>query len=638
MSSQANQDSWPASPASLRSDAEAPAALAENVGLASGDRLGSYELLTPLGDGGMGMVFRARHVRLKKDFALKVLSPSLARDREAIRRFETEALGRLDHGHLVRASDAGVEGGTPFVVMELLDGMDLAKLTKQRGPWPIAEACEAVRQAALGLQHAFERGLVHRDIKPSNLWLTPPGGVKVLDLGLARLYGEDSATPSLTATGMVMGTPDYMAPEQILDSHTADTRADLYSLGCTLFHLLSGEPPFGSSTHPTLRSKNEAHLKEPPPDIRQRRPEVSAELVAVLERLLAKQPEDRYQTPTEAAAALEPFAGNARLESLHSGNTPSPIATVTYHGARETASARRNRRWRRGRWIAAAVLLAGAVAIAAFLARKDGPAVEAQPEPPPAASEKIQVLNLDVKHFATVQGHSALPRLLGKDSFLTHQDDRVTVEARLSRPAYVFSDRFPPGRHSGRMFPRKRRRAAAVDGSSALSLEVAGGQLRTGRGRGLASVRAGGIESTAAGLPGLVAALPGMSVAEARGAAGRGVAGRWRRGRRSADRRRGEGPARQGQRSDGQDAGGAAGRLAADGSAGGNGGAVGFRRHAEGKALTGKRVHRTIRAHTVGILFSRDPKGNAGTARTAFATLPRQRGSWQYRSRYMAVS
>src|SRR5262249_54762456 len=160
--------------------------------------------------------------------------------------------------------------------------------------------------AALGLQHAFERGLVHRDIKPSNLWLTPSGVVKVLDMGLARLCGDDSNTGPMTAAGVWMGTPDYIAPEQILDSHSAAIRADLYSLGCRLFQFLTGEPPFGSSTHPELRQKSEAHLKEPPPNIRQRRAEVPAELSQVLARLMAKNPVDRFQTPAEAAAALKP--------------------------------------------------------------------------------------------------------------------------------------------------------------------------------------------------------------------------------------------------------------------------------------------------------------------------------------------
>ena len=316
MSSPASDDPWPTLPFSSKETPAVLLTLDEESGLKPGERLGSYELLASLGKGGMGTIFRARHVRLKKEFALKILSPRLACDQAAIRRFEREieALGRLEHVHLVRASDAGVENGVPFVVMELLDGTDLAKLIEQRGAWLIGLACEVVRQAALGLQHAFERGLVHRDIKPSNLWLTPAGVVKVLDLGLARLGDEESsAAEAMTGAGMWIGTPDYMAPEQILDSHNADIRADLYGLGCTLFHLLSGEPPFDSSTYPTLRHKREAHLQEPPPNIRQLRPDVPVELAKVAARLLAKRPQDRYQTPAEAAAALAPFADHAGL-------------------------------------------------------------------------------------------------------------------------------------------------------------------------------------------------------------------------------------------------------------------------------------------------------------------------------------
>lgn len=318
MSSTASNDPWPTLPPFSKEMQAVSTLLEDEFAARPGQRLGSYELLASLGKGGMGMVFRVRHLRLKKEFALKVLSPNLARDREAIRRFEreTEAMGRLEQVNLVRASDAGVENGVPFVVMELLEGMDLAKLTEQRGPWPIAEACEAVRQAALGLQHAYERGLVHRDIKPSNLWLTPGGVVKVLDMGLARLRDEECSSDLKTAAGMWMGTPDYMAPEHILDSHSADIRADLYSLGCTLFHFLTGDPPFSSSTHPSLRKKREAHLQEPPPDIRRLYPAVPAELAKVIARLLAKRPEDRFQTPADAAAALAPFADATELARL----------------------------------------------------------------------------------------------------------------------------------------------------------------------------------------------------------------------------------------------------------------------------------------------------------------------------------
>src|SRR5262249_33677503 len=158
--------------------------------------------------------------------------------------------GRLEHPNLVRYTDAGEVEGKLFLVMELLDGEDLAKLVKARGPLPVAEACALVRQAALGLQHAHEQGLVHRDVKPSNLLLTTAGVVKVLDLGLARLCAAGPAGEALTSATQLMGTPDYMAPEQLLDSHAVDARTDLYSLGCTLYHLLAGDPPFGGPSYP----------------------------------------------------------------------------------------------------------------------------------------------------------------------------------------------------------------------------------------------------------------------------------------------------------------------------------------------------------------------------------------------------
>jgi serine/threonine protein kinase len=465
MSSQASPDPWPTTPADPKIVLDTPPARAEELGLKPGDQLGSYELLAQLGKGGMGLVFRARHVLLRKDFALKVLSPRLARDDEAVQRFHREmtALGRLEDAHLVRASDAGVLDGVPFLVMELLDGTDLAKWTQQLGRWPVAEACEATRQAALGLQHAYEQDLVHRDIKPSNLLLTRSGVVKVLDLGLARLCDGDAT--AMTAAGVWMGTPDYIAPEQILDSHTADIRADLYSLGCTLFLLLSGEPPFSSATHPTLRQKNEAHLKEPPPDIRQRRPEVPAELAAVLARLLAKQPEDRYQTPAEAAVALEPSARNAHLESLWGGGLPSTVEATTRSDAATTtspsgpaATARSTRRhprhtdpfWRRGRWIAAIMFLTAGVGLTAVLFQR-----VRSPSASVVVPDKVQVRSLDVKHFATVNGHSAPPRRLGEEVFVTHVDDSVTVDARLSRPAYAFVIAFRPDGTPEVCFPEK---------------------------------------------------------------------------------------------------------------------------------------------------------------------------------------
>ena len=191
------------------------------------------------------------------------------------------------------------------------------------GPLPVAEACELVRRTALGLQCAHEHGLVHRDIKPSNIMLTPAGEVKLLDLGLARFYAEgvggvspESAGEEMTGTGQAMGTADYMAPEQASDSRTVDIRADIYSLGCTLYKLLSGRAPFSGRRYASALEKMNAHVHQPVPPIRDFVPEVPEELAAILDRMLAKDPGDRFATPAEVAAALEPFCKDANLVGL----------------------------------------------------------------------------------------------------------------------------------------------------------------------------------------------------------------------------------------------------------------------------------------------------------------------------------
>ena len=279
-------------------------------------RLGPYLLLERLGEGGMGQVYKARHLKLNRLVALKVIRKERLASPEAVRRFyrEIELAGKLNHRNIALAYDADQAGETHFFAMEYLEGIDLGKLVKQRGPLPVHVACNCIRQAALGLQHAYERGLVHRDLKPSNLLLTSRAGaaghdaeaagvVKLLDLGLARLEGPEAGS-ELTREGVVMGTPDYIAPEQAMSSHSVDIRADLYSLGCTLFYLLTGRPPFGGET---FMEKLLKHQVEPPPDIETLRRDVPPGVSFIVQKLLAKQPADRFQTPGELAAALEPF-------------------------------------------------------------------------------------------------------------------------------------------------------------------------------------------------------------------------------------------------------------------------------------------------------------------------------------------
>jgi Leucine-rich repeat (LRR) protein len=273
-----------------------------------------YHVWDLVGLGGMGAVYRAEHRRMHRLVALKVINSDLMLRPEAVQRFhrEVRAAARLDHPNIVRAFDADEAGGLHFLVMEYVEGTSLARLVRERGPLPVAEACEVVRQAALGLQHAHECGLVHRDIKPHNLMRAPDGTVKILDFGLARLSSASDGPPgggtpagSLTGAGTVMGTADYIAPEQAADPRDADIRADLYSLGCTLFHLLTGRPPFPDGT---IRDKLARHADTPLPPLTRLCPdEVPPGLVTVLAHMTAKAPDDRYATPAEVAEALAPF-------------------------------------------------------------------------------------------------------------------------------------------------------------------------------------------------------------------------------------------------------------------------------------------------------------------------------------------
>ena len=317
--------------------------------------LGPYVLLERLGEGGMGQVFKARHRSLGRLTALKVVREEYLAHPNALPRFQREiqAASQLDHPNVVRALDADQAGGTYYFAMEYIEGTDLCRLVKERGPLPVRQACDYVRQTALGLQHAFERGLIHRDIKPANLLVSRPDGqsgsrssaqlarplgaayrwgvVKILDMGLARVLARPDGTAStmLTQVGSVMGTPDFIAPEQARNSHASDIRSDLYSLGCTLYYLLAGRPPF---PHGTLTEKLLQHqLDEPEPVGRARRDRLRAghpvaaeltrsrasldvpdEVAHLVSRLMAKRPEKRYQTPDELAAALAEMA--SRLE------------------------------------------------------------------------------------------------------------------------------------------------------------------------------------------------------------------------------------------------------------------------------------------------------------------------------------
>jgi urea transport system substrate-binding protein len=277
-----------------------------------------YRVTELLGAGGMGAVYKADHRLLERPVVLKTILQEFVSDAEMVERFRREArlAARLAHPNIVTLYEAEQVGPTHVMVMEFVDGVDLDRLVQRRGPLPIADACEVVRQAALGLQHAHEQGLVHRDIKPSNLLLNHHGQVKLLDMGLAVLKSEKAGGSRLTGQAQVLGTLDYMAPEQWEDSHAVDIRADIYSLGCTLHELLTGKPPFPGEQYSTPLKQMWAHSHQVPPPIRDLRPDVPTELADVLDHMLAKKPSDRFATPAEAAAELEPFTHGADLPVL----------------------------------------------------------------------------------------------------------------------------------------------------------------------------------------------------------------------------------------------------------------------------------------------------------------------------------
>ncbi|MFH1922451.1 MAG: SUMF1/EgtB/PvdO family nonheme iron enzyme [Planctomycetota bacterium] len=282
-------------------------------------QLGQYRLLAKLGAGGMGTVYKALHTKLDRVVSVKVLPAESMQDKSAVVRFEREmkAVGNLKHPNIVQAHDAGEANETHFLVMEYVEGMNLAELVRRHGQLAVADACELVRQAALGLQYAHEHGLVHRDVKPSNVMLASSGEVKVLDFGLALLRGlHAEGAGELTDAGQVMGTVDYMAPEQGSDSHQVDIRADIYSLGATLYKLLSGSAPFAADKYDTPLKKRLALATETVPSVASRRKEVPERLARVLGRMLARSPEGRFSTPADVAHALEPFVTGCDLEGL----------------------------------------------------------------------------------------------------------------------------------------------------------------------------------------------------------------------------------------------------------------------------------------------------------------------------------
>jgi serine/threonine protein kinase len=279
-----------------------------------------YEILGELGRGGMGVVYKARQLSLQRLVAIKVIAADLAAEAGILARFRRERLllAQLTHPNIVAAYDAGESAGLQYFVMELVDGKSFATFVKQLGRLPVVEACEMIRQAAVGLQYIHEHGLVHRDIKPSNLLLTPSGTVKIIDLSLARSEPGPAQDASVITNLQTLGTFDYIAPEQCEDSHSVDIRADIYSLGCTLYELLSGRAPFAGFG--SVLMKIRAHALEPIAPIQERRADVPMQLAVIVERMLAKDRNHRFGTPADIETALQAFAEGANLSHLLSSS------------------------------------------------------------------------------------------------------------------------------------------------------------------------------------------------------------------------------------------------------------------------------------------------------------------------------
>ena len=401
-----------------------------------GTMLGPYRLERFIGGGGMGAVFRGHDTTLDRVVAVKVLAGRQSHDEDMLRRFRNEAqsAARLDHENIGRVYAVGSEQGWHYIVFEFIEGENLRDLVREEGPFDVARTIDVAVQVADALEHASQRAVVHRDIKPSNIVITPTGRARVVDMGLARLH-QMAGDHDLTMSGMTLGTFDYISPEQARDPRAADVRSDLYSLGCTVFYMLIGRPPFAEGT---MVQKLLQHQQEPPPAIEELRPDVPRRLAAIVERLMEKDPADRHQRPAELVADLLACADAEGISLVG----PRPAVAVS-------PPARRDRRAALP-WL---VPLAGLAATVGWLWigevwRRPTAATDAPETDPPAVTQPGEPAEIPVVPRVLRVGDPALPLRPGDRTFaeaIETAADGDTIElafdGRVDTPAFALASR-----------------------------------------------------------------------------------------------------------------------------------------------------------------------------------------------------
>ena len=447
--------------------------------------IGRYKVLAVLGVGGMGKVFLCEHPGMRRQVAIKVLPPKLAADPDTVEAFynEARALARLDHRNIVHAYDAAKDSGVHYLVLEYVKGRTLEDVVAKDGPLSAHRAIDYLRQAALGLQHAFEAGLVHRDVKPGNFLVTDAGVLKILDLGLARFCtGPESGTGS--KPGQVVGTLDYMAPEQALNTGEVDHRADIYSLGATFYYCLTGRPPFGTGT---VAQKMLWHQMRTPEPIQKTRGDLPAQITDIVEKMMAKDPAERFQTADELLAALPsqdilvveaPPAEQGALDTSLNLDAESPTLTVKHR----PAPAPVRERWKPSIGLVAGlcVLLAAAAVAGLYVALRPGkpqPVPEGGPAAPPAAVRQSQapvgrkVWLCELPAHDAIVGHGQL----GTGGQLGYGNERIVVSGQ---PSPHGISMHPPTNGSATVRYEVQLRAKLFTGTVAVN-DTANGQTAT---------------------------------------------------------------------------------------------------------------------------------------------------------------